>query len=149
MQSGEKGKSPFQTKISQEIILFSFSLHHAPSPSSQVHTQKLLYPSLACSALPPTSASHGGEKATPHNGQLYTYFFTLNPTFYSIGGFFLLFCFLYSRISVPFDSSLLHRCTAERAVLFPGSFKPCLPCLGRDKVFSLLPFIPESLTNIH
>lgn len=92
-------------------------------------------------------------RQTPTTGSLilqdFIYFFTLNPRFYSAGAFFVLFCFLYPRISVPFDSSLLHRCTAQRTMQFPGSFKPCLPWLGSDKVSSFLPFIPESFTNIH
>lgn len=52
------------------MVSFSFSLCHVPSPSSHVHTHKHLFPSMACPALPPTSASHGGEKANPHDGQL-------------------------------------------------------------------------------
>lgn len=124
--------------------------HHPPHTCTLTST---FFPAWPAQHFHPRLPHVEEKRQTPTMGSLmlqdFIYFFTLNPEFYSVGGDFVLFCFLYPRISVRFDSSLLHRCTAQRTVQFPGSFKPCLPWLESDKVFSLLPFIPESLTNIH
>lgn len=153
MQSEEKERSPFQTIIPNKWFPFPslcVMSHHPPHMCTLTST---FFPAWPAQHFHPHLPHVEEKRQTPTMGSLmlqdFIYFFTLNPEFYSVGGIFVLFWFFYPRISVPFDSTLLHRCTAQRTVQFPGSFKPCLPWLESDKVFSLWPFIPESLTNIH
>lgn len=110
-------------------------------------------PSMGCSALPPTAHSQRGENANPCNGHLNTLGLHLFLYIQNLFGFcsfwfdFFAYLFIFKLINiVPFDSSLLPRCTAERAVQLVGSSKHCLLQLETDQMLS---FVPFHLANIH
>lgn len=72
---------------------------------------------------------------------------TKSVCFFSFWFDFFAYLFSFKLINiVPFDSSLLPRCTAERAVQLVGSSKHCLLRLETDQMLS---FVPFHLANIH